>query len=77
MEVKHTPLNPQPTDDELLQRYYAYLKEVNNYRKQVSWLSHGGNKEIAVAEYIGHCPGSAPHGNILKTNQNMLEPLMM
>ena len=61
----YTPLNPQPSENEVLHlhRYYAYLKENNNYRKRVSWLSQGGNKDIAIAEYIGDCPGLAPHGN--------------
>ena len=64
----YTPFNPQPTDDELLHlhRHYAYLKEDNNDRKRVSWLSLGGNTEIAVAEYIGNYPGLAPHGNSKK-----------
>ena len=29
----------------------------------MSWLSLGGNKEIAVVEYVGQFPGLAPHGN--------------
>ena len=65
------PLNTQPTDDELLHlhRHYAYLKEDNNYRKRVPWLSLGGNTEIAVVEYIGNYPGLAPHRNSKKNKK--------
>ena len=45
-------LQPQPTDNEILtiHRYYAFLKADDTYKKCVSWLSSGGNTQIAIAE---------------------------
>lgn len=40
-----------------LHKYYACLKLDNRYRKCVSWLSNGGNTNIAIVEYIGSYPG--------------------
>ena len=61
----YEPLQPQPTDNEILtiHRYYDFLKADDTYKKCVSWLSSGGNTQIAIAEYIGDYPGLGPHGN--------------
>ena len=37
-------------------------------------MSHGGNKEIAVAENIGHFPGLAPHGNSKNKSEYVRTP---
>ena len=62
---EYVPLNPQPNENELLtlHKHFGYLKLDNNYKKRVSWLSRGGNTQIALVEYIGGYPGLCPHGN--------------
>ena len=64
-QYQYVPLNPPPLDSEIveLHRYYTKLKKNQTYEKRVSWLGLGGDKEIAVVEYVGKFPGVAPHGN--------------
>ena len=72
----YEPLQPQPTDNDILtiHRYYAFLKADNTYKKRVSWLSSGGNTQIAIAEYIGNYPGLGPHGNSKYKTEYMRTP---
>ena len=64
-QYQYVQLNPQPLDNEIveLHRYYTKLKKDQAYEKRVSWLGLGGDKKIAVVEYVGKFPGVAPHGN--------------
>ena len=73
---EYVPLNPQPKDDELLtlHKYFGYHKGNDNYRKRVSWLSRGGNTQIALVEYIGEYPGLGAHGNAKNKEEYVRTP---
>ena len=62
-QYQYVPLKPPPLEIVELHRYYTKLKKDQTYEKRVSWLGLGGDKEIAVVEYVGKFPGVAPHGN--------------
>ena len=77
-----TPLNPQPTEQELLEVHRLYQTLVatdaasKQFKRRVAWMENvpttmgAISTTVAIVEYIGTFPPRLQHGNVMKTQEN-------